>query len=297
MKRAPPFEEAMVALPERLRPREERLPYGQLALLRRPVIRARLFRTLLALMLAGAFLSALAIAFSRDARPNALLPAGTTGMIVLDLSASTGAKAEVGELFRRIAATNERTGLAVFSDGAYEVLPPGTPGRDLAPMMRFFIPGPDGNVISDPWSSNFAGGTNVLAGIERALASFTRDGIASGSILLVSDLEFVPDQIARLPALLTELGQRRIEVRILPVDAREEQRRFFERVLGRGAFVDIDEATAIAAGPISGRDLFRLAEDGTPWLFAFCVAALLGLLAANERFCGRLALPPPRSSE
>lgn len=287
----------MVVVTEPLRPREERLPHGELAALRRPLSRARLLRVLLALTLIGTFLAALAIAFSRDARPSALLPAGTTGMIVLDLSASTGAKAEVGELFRRIAATDERTGLAVFSDGAYEVLPPGTPGRDLAPMMRFFLPGADGNVISDPWSSNFAGGTNVLAGIERALASFNRDRVTSGSILLISDLEFVPDQIARLPALLTELGNRSVEVRILPVDARDEQRRFFERVLGRDAFVDVGDATAIATGPSSGRNLFRLAEDGTPWLFAFCVAALLGLFAANERVCGRLVLPPPRSSE
>jgi hypothetical protein len=287
----------MVAVPERLRPREERLPYGELPALRRPVLRARFLRVVLALALAVIFLAALAVARSRDAQPSAILPAGSTGMIVLDLSASTGAKAEVGELFRRIAATDERTGLAVFSDGAYEVLPPGTPGRDLAPMMRFFIPGPDGEIVPDPWSAGFAGGTNVLAGIERALESFSRDEVASGSILLISDLEFVPDQIARLPALLTELGQRRVEVRILPVDARDEQRRFFERVLGHDAVVDIGDATAIATGPGSGRNLFRLAEDETPWLFAFCVAALLGLLAANERFCGRLALPPPRSGE
>jgi hypothetical protein len=282
----------MVAAPERLRPREERLPYGEIAAIRRPLIRARLLRALLALALGCTFLVALAIAFSRDARPSALLPAGTTGMIVLDLSASTGAKAEVGELFRRIAASNERTGLAVFSDGAYEVLPPGTPGRDLAPMMRFFTPGPDGSLIADPWSSSFAGGTNVLAGIERALDSFSRDRIERGSILLVSDLEFVPDQIARLPALLTELRETSVQVRILPVDAREEQRRYFERVLGPGAFVDLDEATAVATAPGSRGTLFRVAEDGTPWLFACLIAVLLGLLAANERLCGRLVLPP-----
>jgi hypothetical protein len=281
----------MVAAPDWLHPREERLPYGELAAIRRPLIRTRLLRAVLALALGCTFLVALAIAFSRDARPSALLPAGTTGMIVLDLSASTGAKAKVGELFRRIAASNERTGLAVFSDGAYEVLPPGTPGRDLAPMMRFFTPGPDGSLIADPWSSSFAGGTNVLAGIERALESFSRDRIERGSILLVSDLEFVPDQIARLPALLTELRETSVQVRILPVDAREEQRRYFERVLGPGAFVDLDEATAIATGPRSDGTLFRIAEDGTPWLFALLIAVLLGLLAANERFCGRLMLP------
>lgn len=287
----------MVAITERLRPREERLPYGELEALRRPLMRVTLLRALLALALVGTFLAALAIAVSRDARPNAILPAGTTGMIVLDLSGSTGAKAEVGELIRRIAGADERTGLVVFSDGAYEVLPPGTPGRDLAPMTRFFTSGPDGEIVSDPWSSNFAGGTNVLAGIERALASFTRDEVASGSILLVSDLEFVPEQISRLPALLTELRHTSVDVRILPVDARAEQRRFFERVLGRDAFVDVNSAEAIATGSRAGRNLFRVAEDGTPWLFAFLVGALLALLTANERFCGRMAFPTHGGSE
>lgn len=287
----------MVAVPERLRPREQRLPYGELAAMRRPLTRAALLRLLLALGLAGTALAALLIAFSRDARPSAVLPAGTSGMIVLDLSASTGAKVEVGELLRRIAAANDRTGLVVFSDGAYEVLPPGTPGRDLAPMIRFFTPRPDGTVIGDPWSSNFAGGTNVIAGIERALASFEREQVASASILLISDLEFAPDQIARFPALLSELRQASVEVRILPVDAREEQRRFFERVLGREAFVDVDSARAIATGSGAGRSLFRLAEDGMPWLFVVLGGGLLALLAANERLCGRLQLPTPAGRE
>lgn len=279
----------MVGLAERLRPGEARLPYGELGLLRRPLLRATALRVLLAFALVGTLLAALAIAFSRDARPNALLPAGTTGMIVLDLSGSTGAQLDVGELFRRIAAADDRTGLAVFSDGAYELLPPGTRGRDLAPMIRFFTPGPSGTVPNDPWSANFAGGTNVVGGIERALASFERDRIERGSILLISDLEFVPDQTARLPELLTELRRKGIELRILAVDARPEQRRFFERVLGPEAFVDVGAATAIATGP--GRELFRLAEDGAPWLFATLAAALLLLLALNERFCGRLRLP------
>lgn len=286
----------MVGIAERVRPREERLPYGELESLRRARTRTSALRAGLAVGLVATFLAALAVAVSRDARPGAVLPAGTTGMIVLDLSGSTGGKAEVGELIRRIAAADERTGLVVFSDGAYEVLPPGTPGRDLVPMIRFFTPGLGGESIGDPWSSNFAGGTNVLAGIDRALASLEGDDVASGSILLVSDLEFVPEQIARLPTLLTELRQTRVEVRVLPVDARPEQRRFFERVLGAAAFVDIDSATTIATGSGSERARFRLAEDGTPWLFVFLTGALLTLLAANERYCTRLGLPVPERS-
>ena len=280
----------MAALPEPLR-REPLLPYGELGALRRPVLRAAAFRWVLAAALVGVLVAALVVALGRDARPDALLPAGTTGMIVLDLSASTGAQTEVGELFRRIAAANEPTGVAVFSDGAYELVPPGTPGRDLAPMVRFFSEGPGGTVPRDPWSTHFSGGTRVTAGIEQAQASFERDKIARGSILLVSDLEFVPEEIARLPALLTELRRDGIELRILPVEARDEQKRFFERVVGPEVFVDVEAAVGTATG--SGRDLLRLAEDDTPWLFVALGAVLILLLGANERLCGRLRLRVP----
>jgi hypothetical protein len=280
----------MVALRESLR-REPRLPHGELGALRRPVLRTAAFRLVLGAALVGLLLAALVVALGRDARPDVLLPVGTTGMIVLDLSASTGAQTEVGELFRRIAAADEPTGVAVFSDGAYELVPPGTPGRDLAPMVRFFSEGPRGTVPRDPWSEHFSGGTRVTAGIEQAQASFERDKIARGSILLVSDLEFVPEEIARLPALLTELRREGIELRILPVEARQEQKRFFERVVGPEVFVDVEAAAGTATG--SGRDLLRLAEDDTPWLFVGLAAALIVLLGANERLCGRLRLPVP----
>lgn len=278
------MEDTIVAL------REPRLPYGELGALRRPRLRATAFRAVLGLALVGMFGAALVVALGRDARPDALLPAGTTGMIVLDLSASTGSQTEVGELIRRIAAANEPTGVAVFSDGAYELVPPGTAGRDLAPMIRFFTPGPDGTVPEDPWV-RFAGGTRVSAGIEQARASFERDGITQGSILLVSDLEFVAEEIARLPSVLTELRREGIELRILPVEAAEEQKRFFERVVGPEVFVDVGAATETATG--SGRDVLRVAEEGTPWLFVGLAAVLIALLGVNERLCGCLRLPAP----
>jgi hypothetical protein len=279
----------MAALPDALHG-EPRLPYGELGALRRPVLRATALRLVLGAALAGVLVAALVVALGRDARPDALLPAGTKGLIVLDLSASTGAQTEVGDLLRHIADGNEPTGLVVFSDGAYEVVPPGVPGRDLAPLIRFFSEGPGGTVPGDPWF-DFAAGTRVSAGLEQALESFERDGIARGSILLASDLEFVAEEIARLPALLTELRRKGIELRILPVDAREEQKRFFERVVGPDVFVDVEAGAATATG--SGRDLVRLAEEGTPWLFVALAALLILLLGANERLCGRLRLPPP----
>jgi hypothetical protein len=157
-------------------------------------------------------------------------------------------------------------------------------------MIRFFSEGPDGTVPGDPWF-DFAAGTRVSAGIEQARASFERDGIERGSILLASDLEFGPEEIAGLPALLTELRREGIELRILPVDAREEQTQFFARILGPEVFVDVEDAAATATG--SGGELVRLVEEEMPWLYVALVGALIALLGANERLCGRLRLPNP----
>jgi hypothetical protein len=279
----------VVALADLVRGREPGLPHGELAPLRRPLLRTAVFRVMLGLALVGLLGAALAVALGRDARPDAVLPAGTTGMIVLDLSASTGAQPQVGELFRRVAAADEPTGVLVFSDTAYELVPPGTPGRDLAPMVRFFTPRPDGTVPRNPWSAYFSGGTSVSAGLEAAQTALERDRIARGSILLVSDLEFVAEEIARVPILLTELRREGVELRVLPVAAREEQRQFFARVAGPEVFVDLDDATSSASRP----GLPLLAEERMPWLFVALAAILLVLLAANERLCGRLRLSAP----
>jgi len=263
--------------------REPGLPYGELEALRRPLLRTTVLRLLLGVALAAVLVAALVLAWSRDARPDPLLPAGTTGMIVLDLSASAGLQPEFGQLLRRIAAADEPTGVIVFSDTAYELVPPGTPGKDLAPMIRFF----SAKSVDNPWES-FQTGTNLAVGLETAREVLERDRIKRGTIVLASDLEFFPDDGPRLTAALAELRSEGTELRILPLGAREEQKRFFEAVVGGDVFIELDEATAVAAGR-SGATL-RLAEENMPWLFVGLALALALLLAANERACGRLRL-------
>jgi hypothetical protein len=265
--------------------REPTLPHGELDALRRPLARTVLLRALLGLGLVAAFLASLAIAQDRDARPDPLLPAGATGMIVLDLSASAGLQTGFGDLLRRVAAADEPTGVIAFSDVAYELVPPGTPGRDLAPMIRFFSEGATAN----PWAA-FQTGTNLSSGLEAAREALERDGIERGAILLASDLEFFPEDVPRLTATLAEMRRDGVALRILPLGARAEQRRFFERVVGPGIFVDLEDAPhATVADASAGR--FRLAEEDVPWLFAGLVVVLALLLAVNERLLARLRLP------
>jgi hypothetical protein len=262
------------------------LPYAELSALRWPLVRTTLFRVLLGLGLAAALVAALAVARSRDAQPDPLLPVGTTGMLVLDLSASAGLQPEYGELLRRVVAANEPTGVIVFSDRAYELVPPGTPGKELAPMVRFFSA--DG--VDNPWES-FQTGTNLALGLELAQDVLERDRIERGTVLLASDLEVFSDDGARLTATLAELRSKGTELRILPLGAREEQKRFFAASVGADIFIELDEAAAVAAGRADGT--LRLAEESVPWLFLALAMMLTLLLAANERACGRLRLPAP----
>src|SRR6266496_2645632 len=98
---------------------------------------------------------ALAVLAARDSnvRQAPLVPSGTTGMVVLDLSASVY-EAAFGPTLEKMAKQGERAGLVVFSDAAYEVLPPGTPGHELLPFLRFFRPAPNsttGTFPPNPW--------------------------------------------------------------------------------------------------------------------------------------------------
>lgn len=266
--------------------REPGLPFAEVAALRRPFLRTAVLRVVLGVALMAVLIATLVVARDRDAQPDALLPAGTTGMIVLDLSASTGLQPEFGELLRRVAAANEPTGVVVFSDTAYELVPPGTPGRELAPMVRFFSE----QSRQNPWAS-FQTGTNLTSGIELARDVFARDRIERGTILLASDLEFFPEDGARLAAALAGLRAEGNELRILPLGAREEQKRFFEAIVGKDVYIDLDEATAVATGRLGGTQ--PLVEENMPWLFVGLALALASLLAVNERACGRLRLPAP----
>jgi hypothetical protein len=103
---------------------------------------ARLRTTIVRFGLAAALLGLLVAAFllARNPRPDdSLLPAGSSPVVVLDLSWSTSSDYQgIGATLRRLAASNRRIGLVVFSDAAYEMFPPGTPARELRSLLRFF---------------------------------------------------------------------------------------------------------------------------------------------------------------
>ena len=169
-----------MATPERAFPSAETGP------LRRVVRRTTIIRFALALALVAALALAFLAARDSDVRHAPLVPSGTTGVVVLDLSASVY-EAAFGSTLQKMARQGERAGLVVFSDSAYEVLPPGTPGRELLSFLRFFRPDPNsttGSFPPNPWQ-DFRAGTRISAGLSEAHAFLVYAG-ARGSILIVS---------------------------------------------------------------------------------------------------------------
>jgi hypothetical protein len=240
--------------------------------------------TVLRLALAGGLLAALALAFfvarGQEVRQAPLVPAGTTGMLVLDLSASVYEGA-LDVTIAKLVDTDERTGLVVFSDSAYELLPPGAPSRELQSLLRFFKARPDATLPRNPWE-DFRGGTRISVGMEFARQALLREEVSNGSIVLVSDLEILPDEIARLSEVLAQIRQDGYAIRIVPLFPSEEKRALIEQLVGGDAFLSEPEEEGVR--PPEARRIVSAA----PWLFLLAAAVVVALLTANEATLSRL---------
>jgi hypothetical protein len=248
--------------------------------------RTTLLRAALALALLGAFALAFLEARSIDPRRAPLVPSGTTGMLVLDLSASVYEDA-IGQTIRKLVAQGEETGVVAFSDAGYELLPPGTPARELLPLLRYFNPETattTGLLPVDPWQE-FRAGTRISEGLKAAHAALAREGVEKGSIVLVSDLEILPDEVVRLGDVAADLAVAGYRLRIVPLFPTPEKYARIRQIVGESSFLrESSEASPVAAP--EGRSL----AHAVPWRFLGLCALLVALLALNERVLSRLEL-------
>jgi hypothetical protein len=230
------------------------------------------------------------VLLARDLRTGgtALVPTGRGGVLVLDLSRSVDPNAlrRMGAVLRNLIRTNTPIGLVVFSDVAYELLPPRTPARALKPMLRFFTE-TGGSFPDNPWSPVFRAGTRISQGLEIARSMLEGARIRHGSILLVSDLGTSSGDIKALTRDLVSFRAGPIPLRIVPLNPLARDRELFTRLLGREAFVATPNE-ALAGSPASTglRSSSPVAES-----VLIVVGVLLLLLALNEAACGRLELP------
>ena len=250
---------------------------------------------------AGAVLAlAIALSFARgaDVRPTSYFANANGGIVVLDLSTSVERTKyrRIQRVLRSLAMTGSRVGLVVFSDSAYEALPPGTRGEELLPLLRFFpVPREPRSReeaersalrtfgITTPWAGTFRGGTRISTGLREARVMVERDRLADPSVLLLSDLD---DAGLDRPALTQELiryERNGLDLRIVPLFPNPEDRALFGQIMGPEAFILNNEL--LRNSEVDERQ--TLVGD-FPLAFVLVAALLLALLALNERLHTRV---------
>lgn len=262
--------------------------------LRRVSLRTRVLQAVLVIAALALFAQATASARALDPAKPTFLPE-RSGVLVLDLSLSIGEKdyAAIRQTLRRLIDDDGSMGLVIFSDLAYELLPPGTPSAELRPLVRYLVPrrgGADEARPVSPWSESFSAGTRISAALELARNILRRDGVKNGSILLVSDLVTAPEDVPELARTLHELNRQSLIVRVVALSPLQAGRTVFETLLGKDALIE----------PSQLRNPQRVTvktSSALPTGFLILGGILLAVLAANERFAGRLGLPSMRRQD
>ena len=178
-----------------------------------------------------AFLAALRL------RPGAEspIPASSTGIVVLDVSASISSDtyARIAATLDRLVRSNRSYGLVLFSDTAYQALPPRTPSDELRPFVRFFrrpqasSPGALPQTTRSPWTDSFSAGTRISTGLALALEAIRADRPVRPAVLLVSDLE----RVARVAVAYRRAG---ISLHVVGLDPAPEDVAFIQGLLPAG---------------------------------------------------------------
>lgn len=260
------------------------LPTSEPGRLRRVFRRTLVLRAALAVGLVGALALMILVARSEDVRHAPLVPSGKTGILVLDLSASVY-EGGFGQTIQKLADADEKVGVIAFSDSAYELVPPGTPARELLPLLRYFGATSSGGLPPhNPWEQ-FRQGTQISAGLSLAEEVLQREAATNGSIVLVSDLEILPDEVQRLADIVGRLRAEGVEVRIVPLFPSPEKQARIEAITG-GSDVLREQKEAAPIRAPEARSFAALA----PWAFVLVASLLVLLLAVNERLLPRLEM-------
>jgi hypothetical protein len=300
----------MAAVAERVRNALSRLAQlrgGSVPLSDADALRGPLRRTTVVRYTLGAailLLAAVAVwrAAALGARPLTFLPARSTSEIVLDQSKSIDIAAyrRVAKLLRALVAANDPVGLVAFSDSAYELMPPGSPGSELAPVLRYYMParGTGSNVDpttlfpSNPWEDVFSGGTAISTGLDLAHSVLHRDHVTGATIVLASDLETDDNDLPALGRALTSIiRDPTIHLKILGLYPDASSLAFFKQYVPNQDFIDPSALQVHQAGTVHRR-LIGL----NPWALLVVGGLLLLALALNEVLGSRVIVPHPQGA-
>ena len=167
------------------------------------------------------------------------LPPASGGIVVLDVSASISSDtyARIAATLQRLVRSNGRYGLVLFSDTAYQALPPNTSSRELRPYARFFTvprrtgPGALPTLRKSPWTDTFSGGTRISTGMGLALDVIRRDRVENPAVLLVSDLDNDTADLDRVSELAVAYRRAGIPLHVIGLDPAPEDVAFVRRLV------------------------------------------------------------------
>jgi hypothetical protein len=242
-----------------------------------------LTRVVLAALTAAAVAAAVIVLLvSRSPNSQTLvpLPTNANAVVVLDLSASISSDSfsRIGATLRALSQSGDHVGLVIFSDEAYEALPPGTPAADLAPLIRYFelpkqsAPGFMSSFPANPWELTFTGGTKISSGMEVgldiALAQRPR-----ATLILVSDLDDDPGDLPTLAAAAAVARHNRVPIRIVGLNPSPADITYFRTIFGHSA--PIVQAPTFGEAAPSQHTPF-------PWVLVVLVLVAAVAVAARE---------------
>jgi hypothetical protein len=258
------------------------VPLADLRSLERAVRRTRIVRVLLAAALVAATVVAFFVAPRTPGRR--FLPSDATGIVVLDVSSSVKPETyyRIEQTLATIAASQSRLGLVLFSDVAYEALPPGTSAQELKPMLRFFAPSSNNaaattQLARTPWDQWFSAGTRISAGLYLAANMLQQQHVKKSAVMLISDLSDDPTDLSRLTDAVLLLQQRQVPLEIVGLDPSAANANFFQQLLGTDALY------RVAHLPTGAQARGQLEVTGTFATSLAVVAAIaIALLALNE---------------
>ena len=172
-----------------------------------------------------------------------------------------------------------RIGLVVFSDVAYELLPPGTPASHLRPMLRLLVPPRLGSPVN-PWTGDLPRRDEDLVGARPARGRFssgTRSRMPRSSSSATSRPR--PTTFPRSCRRSRRIRQSDIELRVVGLGPSSDARTIFEGLLQRG------RVRGSAASDSTSHEPPRTRSSELPLSRLLVLGALFFLaLAAHERF-------------
>lgn len=249
--------------------------------------RTLVIRIVLVAALTAAVVAASLVSRNPHAQTIVSLPSDSTAIIALDLSASisTDTYSRIGATLSSLARSRGRFGLVVFSDQAYEALPPGTAAANLQPLVRYFqlpkkaAPGFAPTYPTNPWTDSFSAGTKLAAGLTLAHTIAVDHTVRRPVVILISDLDDDPDDRSRLRRILIAYKRDGILLRIVGLNASSANIAYIRQYVPKTPVV---QAGALAPGPLPRN------HTPLPWaLVALGALAAVGL-AATELWGPRL---------